>query len=174
LLLRIGALAAVVGGILRALGSFAPTLIESARLREALYAVIDLNLACGLIAFYAGCARRLAWWGSAGFALALAGLVTIRANPFISSADLYPAGALMIAVGIVMLTANAWRVKQVGAPVLSGFALSIGLGVMGSLGPDVPALFVLSGIVFGLAFAGLGVSLWSSTSSGPRPDSSAI
>jgi hypothetical protein len=102
--IRTGALLAIAGGALRTAASFAPTLLQSDLGRESLYIVVDACFAAGLLAFASLRPRRLGRWGSAGLALTLAGIATVRANRQISTTDLYPAGALAIAFGVIALS----------------------------------------------------------------------
>ena len=96
-LIRAGATAAIAGGVLRSAASFAPVVIASDLGREFLYVVIDVCLAIGLLAFYSQRSGPLERWGSTGLVLALVGIATVRGNRLISTADLYPVGALAIA-----------------------------------------------------------------------------
>jgi hypothetical protein len=162
-LIRAGALTAIVGGTLRAAASFAPALIGSDLGRESLYVVVDVCLTVGLLGFYSQRSKGFGRWGSAGLALALVGIATIRGNRLISAADLYPAGALATACGVIMLSVSAWLVKQIRGWVPVVFILSTLLGVIGTVIQGASVLFVWSGVMFGIAFAGLGVETWRST-----------
>jgi hypothetical protein len=44
------------------------------------------------------------------------------------------------------------------------FVLSTSVGIIGSVVQDANALFVWSGVIFGIAFAGLGFEMWTSRS----------
>ena len=162
--IRIGALTAIAGGALRAAGSFAPVVIRSDRGRESLYVTIDVALAVGLLAFFSQRGKRLGPWGVAGLAFALVGITTVRANQLITTADLYPLGALMIACGVVMLSFSAWRVTQLRGWVPVTFVCSTLTGILGTVIPGANTLFVWSGVMFGIAFAGLGEDMWRSSS----------
>jgi len=165
-LVRTGALMAIAGGALRAAASFAPTLIQSDLGRESLYVVVDACLAAGLLAFYSRRPQNLGRWGTAGLTLALAGISTVRANRLISTTDLYPAGALAIAFGVIALSVSAWLVKQIRGWVAAAFILSTFLGIVGTLVQGASVLFVWSGVIFGIAFAGLGIETWISVERG--------
>ena len=163
-LIRAGAVAAILGGALRAAASFAPTLVESDLRRESLYVVIDACLAGGLTAFYGQRSERLGRSGTAGFMLALIGIAIVRANRLISTADLYPVGALAIACGLIVLSVSAWRERTIHGFVPAMFFFSMLLGIVGTLVHSASALFVCSGVLFGIAFAGLGIETWTSAS----------
>jgi len=145
--------------------SFAPVAIESARARELLYLVIDGCLTVGLVGFYAPRAKRLGWPGAAGLALALVGIAIVRANRAISTVDLYPAGALAIACGVIVVTARAWVAHTLAGWVPVAFVIATLVGLVGNVAPAGNALFVGSGVIFGLAFASLGVAVWMSRGS---------
>ena len=159
---RAGAFAAIVGGSVRAVASFAPDVIASELWRQSLYAFVDACLALGLVAFYSSRSARRGAWGTTGLAVALVGIVTVRANRLVSTADLYPAGAFAIACGVMILTIRAWVARAIHGWVPAGFTISLLIGVVGSVVQGANALFVCSGVVFGVAFAGLGVETWAS------------
>ena len=157
---RLGALAAMAGGLLRAAASFAPTVIRSDVERKSLYVVVDVCLSVGLLGFWRSRTEALGRRGAIGLALALAGIATVRANPFVSAVDLYPAGALITACGVVVLSARAWTVKKMSGWIPLAFVLSTLVGVIGSVVKDASILSVWSGVTFGAAFAGLGLQTW--------------
>lgn len=140
--------------------SFAPVVIGSGPARESLYIVVDVCLTVGLIGFYLQRSKSLGWPGAAGLAIALGGIATVRANRAISTVDLYPVGALAIACGVIVVSARAWVVRTISGWVPVGFVLSTLVGTIGSVVQNANALFVWSGIIFGIAFAGLGFETW--------------
>jgi hypothetical protein len=157
---RLAALAAIAGGLLRAAASFAPMIISSDRGRESLYVVVDVCLAVGLIGWWTRRSAGLGRQGLFGLVLALAGIVAIRANHFISVVDLYPAGALAVALGMIVVSVSAWIVRTLPGWVPVMFLLSLLLGVVGSVVKDASVLFVCSGVMFGVAFVRVGVDTW--------------
>jgi hypothetical protein len=163
-LVRAGALAAIAGGALRAAASFAPVVLHSDIERESLYIVVDVCLTIGLVGFNDRHSKSIGWPGAAGLAIALVGLATVRANWAISTVDLYPAGALAIACGVILLSARAWVAGRIPGWVPMAFLLSTLIGLIGSYVRGATALFVWSGVIFGVAFAGLGVEMWKSGS----------
>jgi hypothetical protein len=162
-LVRVGALAAIAGGLLRAAASFAPALISSDLERQSLYVVVDVCLSAGLLAFWALRSEDLRKRGAAGVVIALTGIVTIRANRLMTAVDLYPAGALAIAFGMIVVSVSAWVVNKISVWVPLMFLLSTLVGVLGSVVRDASVLFVWSGVMFGVAFAGLGVEAWTAS-----------
>ena len=157
---RAGGLAAIAGGALRTAASFAPVVIDSDIERELLYIMVDVCLTIGLVGFNARHSKSIGWPGATGLALALVGLATVRANRAISTVDLYPAGALATACGVILLSARAWVARRIPGWVPAAFLLSTLVGLIGSYVRGANPLFVWSGVIFGVAFTGLGVELW--------------
>lgn len=165
---RTGGLVAIIGGLLRTAGSFAPVVVASDLARESLYIVIDVCLTVGLVGFYAQRSKRVGWSGAAGLALTLVGIVTVRANRAFATVDLYPAGALAIACGVIVVSTSAWVVRTIHGWVPAAFVLSTFVGITGGVVQDANALFVWSGVIFGIAFAGLGFEMWTSQTGSSR------
>jgi hypothetical protein len=155
--LRAGALAAVAGGGLRIAASFAPAALSAAAARD-LYATVDACLAASLIAFYS--IRGLRRSGAIGLTMALAGIAVVRMGAALSMVRLYPAGALAVAIGVVAFSSSLRADRRVPGWLPVAFGLSMLLGVAGSGVAGADRLFVLSGVLFGVAFAGLGVHVW--------------
>jgi hypothetical protein len=170
---RARGLAAIVGGVLRAAASFAPVVIDSDIARESLYIVVDVCLTIGLVSFNARHSKSIGWPGATGLALGLVGLATVRANRVISTVDLYPAGALATACGVILLSSRAWVARRIPGWVPVAFLLSTLVGLIGSYVRGANALFVWSGVIFGVVFAGLGLEMWKSASNSQPPAASA-
>jgi hypothetical protein len=158
-LIRAGGIAAILGGILRAAASFAPN-VGSDIERQLLYFLVDIFLLLGLLGFYELRHQDVGRAGAFGFVLALIGLLVVRSSRVIPGLDLYPVGALLFAGGLIALTGSAWRVTMLAGWVPAAFSVSTLLGFVGSVGDNAGGLFVLSGVLFGAAFAGLGRELW--------------
>ena len=155
--LRAGAVAAVAAGGLRLAASFAPAALSGAAARD-LYATVDACLAASLIAFYSICGLRRS--GAFGLTMALAGIAIVRLGAALSVVRLYPAGALAVAIGIVALSSSLRADRLVPGWIPVAFGLSMLLGIAGSGVAGVDQLVVWSGVLFGVAFAGLGVHVW--------------
>jgi hypothetical protein len=153
-------MAAIVGGVLRAAASFAPG-VGSDSERQLLYLVVDMFLLLGLLGFYELRHKELGRTGALGFLLALFGLVVVRSNRAIPGLDLYPLGALAFVGGLIVLCGTAWRVKTLAVWVPMAFIVSTLVGLVGTVAANSEWLFVLSGVLFGAAFAGLGREVWS-------------
>jgi hypothetical protein len=153
-LLRGGGGAAILAGVLRAAGSFVSGGSEVER--QSLYFIIDLLLLLGVFTAYAQNHEALGRWGATGFLTAVAGVLLVRSSSAVPGVDLYPAGALSVAIGWVLLSLDWWK-KAHGAsfvPVL--FVLSLMTGLASQIGSRSAALFVASGVIFGAAMVGVG------------------
>jgi hypothetical protein len=159
--LRAGALMAVIGGVLRAAASFAPAAVTSAVARESLFLAVDVCLAVSLVSFYS--IRELQPAGIVGLILALMGITAVRLDRALSVGSLYRVAALATSIGVMALSSSLWAVRIISAWVPLAFALSMLLGIVGTTVTGANALFVSSGMVFGMAFARLGCVIWSSS-----------
>jgi hypothetical protein len=92
------------------------------------------------------------------------GIAVVRAGAFISTVDVYPVGALLTAGGAIVVSVGAWRAHRIAGWVPMAFVLSTLLGISGSVTSNAGGFFVWSGVTFGLAFAGVGCQLWTSSS----------
>ena len=155
---RAGALLGVIGGGLRAAGSFAPALIASDRTRAGLYVTVDVCLAAGLLSVYMPRRRGMSAAGPVGFYLALAGLIATRISAAFTRVDLYPISAAAVAIGVMVLALSEWRAGRLAAWIPGAFALSLVVGSLGTFVAGAGSLFVVSGILFGVVFAAMAVT----------------
>ena len=161
-LIRAGGTAAVVGGILRAAASFAPSFGSDSE-RQILYLVVDMFLLLGLLGFYELRYQDVGRTGALGFLLALFGLVVVRSSRVVSGLDLYPVGAVAVAGGLIVLCGRAWSVKTLRVWVPTVFVVSTLVGLVGTVAGNSARLLVASGILFGAAVAGLGLEMRSAS-----------
>jgi hypothetical protein len=152
-LVRIGGTAAILAGVLRAASSFVSGGSEVER--QALYFIVDLLLMLGAFAAYAQNHQAVGHWGAAGFLTIVAGTLLVRSSRAVPGLDLYPAGALSVAIGWVLLSGAWWRMAKGPAFVPGLFVLSIVTGLVGQIASRA-SLFVASGVIFGAAVAGAG------------------
>lgn len=157
---RIGTVIGVAGGGLRAAGSFAPALIASDDVRTWLYVAIDISLAVGLLSIYITRRHRMRAAGTIGSFLALGGLVAGRISPAVSDLNLYPVTASAVVIGVWVLAFSEWRMKRMVAWIPLSFAVSLLVGSIGTFVSGTGALLILSGILFGGAFAAMAVSAY--------------
>ena len=156
--IRTGAVIGTVGGALRAAGSFAPRLIASDDARTWLYVAIDICLAVGLLSLYLPQRHGMRAAGTLGSFLALGGLIVGRIGPVVTDLDLYPVTAAAVAVGVLMLAFSEWQMRRMAAWIPLTFALSLVVGSIGTFVAGASALFSLSGILFGGAFAAMAIT----------------
>jgi hypothetical protein len=159
-LIRAGGVAAIVGGILRAAASFAPSLGSDFE-QQLLYLVVDIFLLLGLLSFYELRYQDVGRSGALGFLMALVGVLVVRSSRVIPGLDLYPMGALALVGGLIVLCACAWRVKALPVWVPTAFVVSTLIGLIGISAGNSGWPFVVSGVLFGAAFVGLGREVWS-------------
>ena len=154
---RTGAVIGVIGGGLRAAGSFAPKFIVSDDMRTWLYVAIDIGLAVGLVSIYVTRRHGMRTAGTIGFFLALGGLVAGRISPAVTDLDLYPATAGAVVIGVLVLAFSEWRIRRMVAWIPLTFALSLVVGSIGTFVAGTGALFIVSGILFGSAFCAMAI-----------------
>jgi hypothetical protein len=157
-LVRAGAVLGVIGGVVRAAGSFAPMLIASDDVRTWLYVAIDACLAAGLLSIYVPRRHHMRAGGTVGFFLAVGGLIAVRTSPAMTHVDLYPVGAAGVATGVMTLAFSEWRAMRLAAWIPVTFALSLALGSIGTFTSWAGTLFIVSGILFGSAFAAMAIT----------------
>jgi hypothetical protein len=156
--IRTGTVIGTVGGAVRAAGSFAPMLIASDDARTRLYVGIDTCLALGLLSLYLARRQGMRAAGTVGSFLALGGLIAGRIGPVMTDLDLYPVTAAAVAVGVLMLASSEWQMRRMAAWIPLTFALSLVVGSIGTFVAGASAVFILSGILFGCAFAAMTIT----------------
>jgi hypothetical protein len=154
-LVRFGAAAAVVGGVLRIASTFIPYEANFAPL-EALYGVIDLCLLFGLVAVYIAHAEAVGLLGLAAFFIALAGVASIvgpDSNAF--GVDFYRIGALVFVTGLAGLSVQLLR-AQAATPSawfwIATFAASLASAA-------IPQAFMVAGLSIGAGYLIAGLNL---------------
>lgn len=170
-LLRISALLAILGGLLRIAAVFIPWSPDSPPL-EALYLAIDLALLFGLMGVYLAHHRRLGVPGLAGFAIASAGLVLIaRPDQVKFGFDSYYMGVLIIAIGLALLSLDLlYRRAMVLAP--GCWLASIAAGAAGAASGYSKEGLVAAGVLFGLGFVSAGLAVVNAVGGQARPPES--
>jgi catechol 2,3-dioxygenase-like lactoylglutathione lyase family enzyme len=72
--------------------------------------------------------------------------------------DPYPVTAAAVAIGVLMLAFGEWQMRRMAAWIPLTFALSLVVGSIGTFVAGASALFILSGILFGSAFAAMAIT----------------
>ena len=156
-LIRLGGLAAVLAGILRAVNSFVPADASSGTV-PMLYLLTDLFILFGIFGMYGFQHQESGLWGFFGFLLATIGIVIIRTGT-LSGVSLYSIGALTFSIGLSLFAVGSWRARKLPKWVSSFWLISVIVGVVGYFVPGLSLLFAISGVIFGIAFAGAGLKI---------------
>jgi hypothetical protein len=162
-LIRLGGIAAIVAGILRGVNSFLPSSNNPNMTTSILYLLTDIFLLFGIIGIYSFQHRESRSWGLFGFLFAIVGIAVIRTGS-ISGVNLYPVGASIFTVGMSLFAVGSWIAKELPRWVSVLWLLSTIVGFMGYFIPGFNLLFVASGVIFGIGFAGAGMKIWSAMS----------
>ena len=149
-LVWVGGAAAILAGVLRAMVAAAPD-AGSEVARQSVYFIVDLLLLLGVIALYWQHHAALGRAGACAFLLTIAGLLLVRSRCAVPGIDLYPAGALSVAIGWVVLGLAWWRRSSGSPSVPLLLLLSLLLGVLSQFLGSAQTLFAASGVLFGAA-----------------------
>jgi hypothetical protein len=167
-LIRWGGFAAVLAGVLRGAASLWPSARPTLTV-ELYYLVVDILILFGILGVYGFLGERSGVAGFLGFLFGVVGTAIIAGpdgEP--GGIDMYAAGSSVLAVGLVFLAVGSWKAAMLPhwVPVL--WVLTAVLGFVGAGVEGLAALFVVSGLTFGLSFIGAGVRVWSEAGSTPR------
>ena len=158
-LLRVSAIAAIAGGLLRAADPlFAAFALNPAALQQIWFA-IDLLLLVGIGGIYLAEANRLGIAGFIAVLIFLFGILLVRSNGVtVLGIGGYQTGAAIALIGVSILALlMLLRRAQIVASLLWLAALVAGLTSRTGFGAGY--LIALSGLLFGLGFAAAGVGL---------------
>jgi hypothetical protein len=150
-----------MAGILRGVNSFLPS--SPGMTIELLYLLTDIFILFGLIGLYGFQHQESGWWGFCGFLLAIIGIAVIRSGT-ISGVKMYAIGALIFAAGLSLFAIGSWIAHKLPRWIPVFWILSTIIGFIGYFVPGLNILFVVSGALFGVGFAGAGFQVWSVTS----------
>jgi hypothetical protein len=156
-LVRVGGVAAILAGLLRAFAAVAPGTGSEVQ-RQSLYFVVDLLLLLGVIAAYTQHHPALGRSGAGAFLVTMTGLLLVRSSRSVPGIDLYPAGAAAVAIGWIVLAGTWWKRAHGSRFVPLLLMLSLLLGAVSQLGGRA-ALFVASGLLFAAAMVEVGRQL---------------
>jgi hypothetical protein len=162
-LIRWGGLAAIIAGILRGVNSLLPANLPTVT-SEILYLITDIFILFGIMGIYGFEHQESGLWGFCGFLLAIVGTgIIIGPDGSIGGVNLYPVGSLILAAGLTLLVVGSWIANKFSRWIPILWVLSTVVGFIGYFSPGLNLLFILSGIIFGIGFAGAGVEVWSGT-----------
>ena len=154
-LLRVGGWAAVIAGVLRVAASFTSSLGSDVE-RQSLYFIIDLLLLIAVFAAYLQVQEIVGGWGAAGFLTTVVGILLVRSSRAVPGLDLYPAGALAVALGWAVLGLASWRAGTASVFVPLLLVLSVVIAIIGQVVASSSSALVASGVIFGAAVVGVG------------------
>ena len=98
--------------------------------------------------------------GTSAFLLQILGtLILIARDLAILGAAVYPAGALIFAVGLDLFVIASWRSTTLPRWIPILLVLSTVIGPIGFFSPSLAVLFTASGILFGSGFASAGIAI---------------
>lgn len=155
---RLCGIAAVFAGLLRATASFIP---ETTANVHVLYFFTDLLLFIGVIGLYLSSVAAGKIVGRLGFAImCIALVVLIGRDVGAVPAGTYAGAAAIFSLGLVLFSIQALWVRKIPSWIPISWILSTIIGPVGFFVPELSLLFVLAGLLFGIAFMGAGVVLW--------------
>jgi hypothetical protein len=155
--IRVGGLAAIVAGLLRAANSFIP---NTTAWVERLYLLTDLALLLALIGLTRWLPKPAGRWERYPFWPAFAGIGILIVRYLAPGwAAFYPLGALLFAGGLCWLAFAHWHGAVMPRWILACWLLSTLIGVVGFFTPGLTLLFAIAGVLFGLSFIGTGVQM---------------
>ncbi|MGH9961949.1 MAG: hypothetical protein ACREBC_33275, partial [Pyrinomonadaceae bacterium] len=103
---------------------------------------------------------EIGFLGASGVLLQTFGaLILIARDVAILGAVVYPVGALMFAAGLDLLAIGSWKAKKFPRWILILLILSTVIGPVGFFAEHLRVLFAVSGILFGIGFAGAGMTI---------------
>ncbi|HZE68890.1 MAG TPA: hypothetical protein VE135_05095 [Pyrinomonadaceae bacterium] len=156
-LIRFCGLAAIVAGVLRGIASVIPG--TTPRIM-ALYFFTDVFLLFGSIGIYGFQHEEIGLTGTLGFLLQVVGsLILITRDVAVLGSGAYLVGALMFTAGLDLLAAGSWKGKRFPRWILILWVLSTIVGPIGYFTASLSVLFMVSGMLFGIAFAWGGITV---------------
>lgn len=146
-LMRLGAVAAIIGGLLRILDAF---WIPVPSIAAALYLLTDVFLLLGAAALWG---TRPGVLGKAGLIVFVIGIALVRLSAVGFGG--YQTGAGIALLGLAVYAADALR-GGLSWPALA-WLVALAFGIAGALGAAAPGLMLLcAGVAFGLGFIAAG------------------
>jgi hypothetical protein len=162
-LIRWGAIAAIIAGLLRGVNSLLPANLPTVTI-EILYLITDIFILFGMMSIYGFEHQESGLWGFFGFLLAIVGTgIIIGPDGSIGGVNMYPVGSLILAAGLILLAVGSWIANKFPRWIPICWVLSTIVGFIGYFSAGLNLLFVISGLIFGIGFAGAGVEVWSRT-----------
>ena len=96
-------------------------------------------------------------WGFFGFVLATIGIsLIVGPDGELAGVKMYPVGSLIFTMGLSLLAIASWIANKLPPWAPTCWIVSTVLGFVGYFLPGFSLLFVISGVIFGIGFAGAG------------------
>lgn len=159
-LLRLAAIAAILGGALRIGDAFLTN--SGTQLQQVAYFATDVMLIFGLCGIYFSRSDRLGFAGLFGFFLAITGILMVRSSAlsvFGVSAYLVGAAVTLLGVDLISIIVLIRGVFPKLVPIL--WIASLIFGVIGMFGAAIHWAVPLAGVAFGAGFIAAGLILYS-------------
>jgi len=151
-LLRLAAVAAILGGGLRVLDAFLNS--TDVHVQQIAYFITDLMLIFGICGIYLSRSNRLGIAGFLGFVSSITGLLLVRS--FGQGAYLIGASVTLLGMVVISVSMLAKAAFSKSAPIL--WIASLIIGLIG-LTFRINWGFTLAGLIFGLGFIAAGINL---------------
>ena len=125
-----------------------------------LYLIVDLLLLFGCVGLYEFQRVAVRFAETLGLLLEILGaLILIARDLALLKPEAYPAGALLFAVGLDLFAIGSWKSRAFARWILMLLILSTVIGPIGFFIAGLTILFTVSGMLFGIGFAGAGISI---------------
>jgi hypothetical protein len=157
-LIALGGSAAMVAALLRAIGAFLPATMSQPFL-QMLYLLTDVFILLGVTGLFSSQYDAVGKLGFGGFLAALIGILVIRSDHAFADMNLYPAGALLLMLGLIALGSSLRRVGALSSWIVAAWVLSVILGIAAAAFGTVSALPIAAGVLFAAGFFGAGYEL---------------
>jgi len=154
-LIRTGGIAAVLGGALRIANTFTQSLPQGTL--AVLYFVTDVLLLAGITGLYLKRRATLGFAGTAGLAIFVLGILTIRASAF--GVGTYQLGATIAVLGLALYSIET-LLKRRGTVTPALWLLSLAAGIAAVLGLAPLPMMILAAGAFGAGFICAGLAMW--------------
>lgn len=159
-LLRLSAVAAILGGVLRVADAFM-TAGVAVHLQQVAYFVTDVLLVFGLCGIYLKGSNRLGWAGLIGFVASVTGILMVRGSVLsLFGLSAYLIGGAITLIGVVAIAVS--MLVHAAFPKLAPllWITSLIIGLVGLLFPAISWAVLLAGVTFATGFIAAGISLF--------------
>ncbi|MBV9903928.1 MAG: hypothetical protein JO346_05035 [Alphaproteobacteria bacterium] len=155
---RAGGMGAIIGGVMRAAGSFAPAVLSPSA-QAVLYFATDVFLLLGVAGFWLKQRASLGFVGALGLVVFVAGILVIR----VTNGAEYQLGAAVALLGVTLYSAKTLTARS-GAPFAPvAWLAALAFGVAGMLSFQPMAMTLAAGVAFGMGFVAAGLETLGAT-----------